>query len=125
MRAADALLRALGGDQIALVLPMPTETGSDSTQLGLTDPDIQQLTISPVVVRTLPAPNTGPRVRLEFLISASAVANAVDEEGADSAHALFDLALGIQHQADLFHIESVSTEYFAGMAYLYRVVAVE
>ena len=125
MRAADALLRVLGGDQIALVLPMPTETGSDSTQLGLTDPGIQQLTISPVVVRTLPAPNTGPRVRLEFLISASAVANAVDQEGADSAQALFDLALGIQHQADLFHIESVSTEYFAGMAYLYRVVAVE
>jgi hypothetical protein len=125
MRAADALLRALGGDQIALVLPMPTETGSDSTQLGLTDPGIQQLTISPVVVRTLPVPTTGPRARLEFLISASAVANAVDEEGADSAQALFDLALGIQHQADLFHIESVSTEYFAGMAYLYRVVAVE
>ena len=125
MRAADALLRALGGDQIALVLPMPTETGTDSTQLGLTDPGIQQLTISPVVVRTLPAPNTGPRMRLEFLISASAVANAVDQEGADSAQALFDLALGIQHQADLFHIESVSTEYFAGMAYLYRVVAVE
>jgi hypothetical protein len=125
MRAADALLRALGGDQIGLVLPMPTETGSDSSQLGLTDPGIQQLTISPVVIRTLPAPNTGPRVRLEFLISASAVANAVDEEGADSAQALFDLALGIQHQTDLFHIESVSTEYFAGTAYLYRVVAVE
>jgi hypothetical protein len=125
MRAADALLRTLGGDQIALVLPMPTETGSDSTQLGLTDAGIQQLMISPVVVRTLPAPNTGPRVRLEFLISASAVANAVDEEGADSAQALFDLALGIQHQAELFHIESVSTEYFAGTAYLYRLVAVE
>lgn len=125
MRAADALLRALGGDQIALVLPTPTETGTDSSQLGLTDSGIQQLPISPVVVRTLPAPNTGPRVRLEFLISASAVANAVDEEGADSAQALFDLVLGIQHQADLFHIESVSTEYFAGMAYLYRVVAVE
>jgi len=125
MRAADALLRALGGDQIGLVLPMPTETGSDSTQLGLTDPGIQQLTISPVVIRTLPEPNTGPRVRLEFLMSASAVASAVDEEGADSAQALFDLALGIQHQADLFYIESVSTEYFAGTAYLYRVVAVE
>ncbi len=125
LRAADALLRALGGDEIGLVLPLPTETGSDSTQLGLTDPGVQQLTISPVVVRTLPAPNGGPRVRLEFLISASAVANAVDEEGADSAEALFDLALGIQHQADLFHIESVSTEYFAGTAYLYRVVGVE
>ena len=125
MRAADALLRALGGDQIGLILPLPAEAGSDSTQLGLIGPGVQQLTISPVVVRTLPAPNTGPRVRLEFLISASAVATAVDEEGAGSAQSLFDLALGIQHQTDLFHIESVSTEYFAGTAYLYRVVAVE
>ncbi|HWF39779.1 MAG TPA: hypothetical protein VG322_14750 [Candidatus Acidoferrales bacterium] len=125
LRAADALLRVLGGNQIGLVLPLPTETGSDSTQLGLTDPGVQQLTISPVVVRTLPAPSTGPRVRMEFLISASAVASAVDAEGAASGEALFDLALGIQFQTDFFHIESVSTEYFAGTAYLYRVVAVE
>jgi hypothetical protein len=124
-RAADALLRTLGGDQIGLVLPMPTQTGSDSNQLGLTDPGVQQITISPVVVRTLPAPNTGPRVRLEFLISASAIDDAVHAEAADSAEALFDLALGIQHQTHLLHIESVSTELFAGTAYLYRVVAVE
>jgi len=124
MRAADALLRALGGDQIVLVLPQP-ESGSDSMQLGLTDPGVQQVMITPVVVRTLPAPTTGPRVRLEFLVSASAIANAVSAEGAASAEALFDLALGIQYQADLFHIESVSTDYFAGTAYLYRVVGVE
>jgi hypothetical protein len=125
MRAADALLRALGGDQISLVLPQPTETGSDSTQLGLTDPGVEQLMIFPVAVRTLKAPSSGPRMRVEFLISASAVASAVDAAGADSPQALFDLALGIQHQSDLFHIESVSTEYFASTAYLYRVVGVE
>jgi len=124
MRAADALLRALGGDQIGLVLPQP-ETGTDSMQLGLTDPGVQQVMITPVVVRTLPAPTTGPRVRLEFLISASAIASAVAAEGAASAEALFDVALGIQYQADLFHIESVSTDFFAGTAYLYRVIGVE
>lgn len=125
LRAADALLRALGGDQIALVLPLPTETGSDSSQLGLADPGVQQITLSPVAVRTHPAPATGPRVRLEFLISASAVASAMEAVGAASAEGLFDLALGIQFQADLFHVESVGTEYFAGTAYLYRVIAVE
>lgn len=124
MRAADALLRALGADQISLVLPLP-ESGTDSMQLGLSDPGVQQVTISPVAVRTLPAPTTGPRVRLEFLISASAIANAADAQGVSSAEALFDLALGIQYQADLFHVESVSTDYFAGTAYLYRVVGVE
>lgn len=124
MRAADALLRALGGDQIGLVLPLP-ESGTDSMQLGLTDPGVQQTIISPVVVRTLPAPATGPRVRLEFMISASAIASIVAAEGLESAEALFDAALGIQYQTDLFHVESVSTDYFAGTAYLYRVVGVE
>ena len=116
LRAADALLRALGGDQITVVLPVPAESGNDGTQLGLTDAGVQQLTIFPVAVRNLNVPTSGPRVRLEFLISASAVADAVEAEGAISGEALFDLALGIQYQADLFHIESVSTDYFAGTA---------
>jgi hypothetical protein len=125
MRAADALLRALGGDQIVLILPVPEQTGSDGLQLGLTDPGVQQVVVAPVAVRTLAAPKTGPRIRMEFLISGSAVASVVDAEGAGSAQGLFDLALGLQYQADLFHIESVSTEYFAGSAYLYRVIGVE
>ena len=37
----------------------------------------------------------------------------------------FEGVMGVVYDSDLFHIESVSTEYFAGMAYLYRVVAVE
>lgn len=125
LRAADAMLRALGGDQIELVLPLPTETSNASFQLGLADPGAQQVTISPVVVRNLAASGQGPRVRLEFLLSASAVADAVEAQGAVSAEALFDAALAIQYQADLFHIESMSTDYFAGVAYLYHVVAVE
>lgn len=119
------MLRALGGDQIGLVLPLPTETSNASFQLGLSDPGAQQVTLSPVVVRNLTASGTGPRVRLEFLLSASSVANAVEAQGADSAQALFDAALGIQYQTDLFHVESVSTDYFAGVAYLHHVVAVE
>jgi hypothetical protein len=124
-RAANAMLRALGGDEIALVLPLPAAVNDSSMQLGLSDPGVQQVTLSPAVVRSLAVPSSGPRRRLEFLISALAVATAVDDEGSFSADALFDTALGIQYQADIFHIESLSTDYFAGTAYLYRVVAVE
>jgi hypothetical protein len=125
LRATNALLRALGGDLVVLVLPLPTGTGGPSAELGLSDPGVQTLPLSPVVVRALPSPSSGPRRRLEFLLSASAVADAVEAEGADSADALFNLALGVQYQADLFHIESFSAEFFAGTAYLYRVIAVE
>lgn len=125
VRAADAMLRALGGDQIALILPQPTSPTDPGTQLGLSDPGVQQVPICPVVVRRLPTPNTGPVLKVEFLISASAMANAVESLGAASAEALFDLVLGIQYQADLFHIENVTTDYFAGCAYLYHVMAME
>lgn len=124
-RAADAMLRALGGDQIALVLPLPTAPTDPGTQLGLSDPGVQQVFISPVIVRRLPPPNTGPVQVVEFLVSASSVASAVEDQGLGSADALFDLALGIQYQADLFHVEHVSTDYFAGTAYLYHLMAVE
>jgi hypothetical protein len=124
MRAADAMLRALGGDEISLVLPLPS-SNDPNVQLGLEDPGMQQVAIFPVVVRSLAAPTSGPSRRLEFLLSASAVATAVEDVGAASADALFDSALGIQYQADLLHIASMVTEHFAGTAYLYRVVAVE
>lgn len=124
-RAADAMLRALGGDQIALVLPLPTALTDPGTQLGLSDPGVQQVFISPVIVRRLPPPNTGPVQVVEFLVSASSVASAVEDQGLASADELFDLALGIQYQADLFHVEHVSTDYFAGTPYLYHLMAVE
>jgi hypothetical protein len=53
------------------------------------------------------------------------VANAVAEQALPSAEALFDSALGIQLENSLFHIENMTAEYFAGVAYMYRVVAVE
>ena len=125
MRAADAMLRALGGDVVTLVLPLPSATSNLSYQIGVSDPGVQEAPISPVIVRTLPPTATGPAQRVEFLLSASAVVSTAQSQGLASAEALFNAALGIQYQGNLFHIESLSTDYFAGTAYLYRAIAVE
>ena len=125
VRAADAILQALGGIEIALVFPLVALPNDPSAQLGLVDPGVQQVTFSPVVVRSLNTPSTGPRRRLEFLISSSAVAAAVVSQNAASAEVLFESALGANYDSHLFHIEDVITEYFGGTAYLYRVTAVE
>lgn len=125
MRAADAMLRAMGGDEVNLVLPLPTETADSSFQLGLSDPGVQQIPISPVAVRSLPASASGPSRRLEFLLSAIAVAGAVQSQGAGSVDILFNGALGIEYQSTLFHIESSTTDYFGGMPYLYHLIAIE
>ncbi len=125
VRAADAMLRALGGDSIALIFPLVTMPNDPSAQLGLADPGVKQVLISPVVVRDLTTSGTGPRRKLEFLISGSAVAGELASLNVASAADMFEGALGILYDNDMFHIETVVPEYFAGTAYLYRVQAVE
>jgi hypothetical protein len=124
-RAADAMLRALGGGEITLVLPLPTSSNGLASEIGLSDPGVQQLPLFPVAARNLPTPASGPTQRVEFLLSASAVAVAAQSQGAESAQALLDAALGIVHLGKMFHIESTSADCFAGIVYLFRLIGVE
>jgi hypothetical protein len=125
VRAADAMLRALGGDGVSMLFPLVTMPNDPSAQLGLADPGVEEVIFSPVVVRTLVTPTTGPRRRLEFLLSGAAVAAELTSRNVASAEDLFNGALGLLYDNELFHIENFTTEYFAGTAYLYRVLAVE
>jgi hypothetical protein len=125
VRAADALLKALGGDTVSLVLPA-TATASDAAgQLGLVDPGVQEVLISPVVTRALVTGNLGPRRRIEFTLPASAIADQLPGLGMGTAEELFGVVLALNYGGDLFHIETVVPENFAGTAYFYVVTAVE
>jgi hypothetical protein len=125
VRAANAMLSALGGDQVTLLLPA-TATASDAAgQLGLVDPGVRNVIITPVVTNNLPTGNSGPTRRIEFTLPASAIEMQLPTLGMASAEALFDAALALQYDGDLFHIEAVVTENFAGTAYFYIVTAVE
>ena len=76
-QATDAMLQTLGGDEVSVVFPLVSLPNDPSAQLGMADPGVQQVVFSPVVVRSLVTPATGPRRRLEFLISGTAVARAI------------------------------------------------
>jgi hypothetical protein len=125
VRAADAMLHTLGGGEVILLFPLLQMPNDPSVQLGLVDPGVQQVPFSPVVIRTLVTPSTGPRRRLEFLISSTAVNAALASQNIATAEALFANSLGVMFDNDLFHIEGVATEYFAGTPYLYKLTAVE
>jgi hypothetical protein len=125
VRAADAMLRSLGGREISLLFPLMTLPNDPGAQLGMVDPGVEEVKLSPVVVRNLPTATTGPRRRLEFLVAAAAVGAVLSSRNVVSAQVFFESALGVVHGGDLFHIEGIATEYFAGTAYLYRVAAVE
>ena len=123
VRAADAMLRSLGGQELSLLFPMVTFPEDPAAQLGLADPGVEEVQLAPVVIRNLRAESRGTRVRFEFLVPASVVWSKVEERHVSSPEALFELALGIAHDGRLLRIEKFDTEWFAGIAYLYRVTA--
>jgi len=125
VRAADAMLKALGAESVCLLLPATAMAGDAAGQLGLVDPGVQEIVISPVVVRALSTGNVGPRRRLEFTLPASAIADQLPRLGMKEADDLFNAVLGLNYGSDVFHIETVVPESFAGTACFYVVTAVE
>lgn len=119
LRAADALLRALGPSEVVLILPVPMQqTNSD---LGLAAPAVEQLSLSPAVVRKIGS-STTTRTQLEVMLSASTVAAQAESRNFDPASALFDSALGVLHGGKLLRIESVGWDSFSDTPYLYRIM---
>jgi hypothetical protein len=125
VRAANAMLAALGGDQVSLLLPAAALASDSAGQLGLVDPGVQEVMISPVVARPLPMTNQGPIRRVEFTLPASALEAQLPGLGMGSVENLFGAVMGLMYDGDLFHVEAVVTENFAGTAYFYVVTAVE
>lgn len=123
LRAADAMLRAVGGCEISLVFPLVTLPNDPSAQLGLVDPGVQQVALAPAVARSL-KPSTEDRRRLEFLISGAAVAAALPAQNLASGEDFFAASLGISFGGDMLHILDVIPEYCGSTPYLYKVTAV-
>lgn len=123
-RAADALVRALGGTEVVLLFAAAGMPPDAVAELGLVDPGVVQAPIAPVIVLELTTETNGPRRRIELLVGRSAVAQQVSQRNVASADVLFETALGVVYRGEIFHIEGFVAERFDGLAYLYRVVAV-
>ena len=124
IRAADSLLRSLGGTCISLRIPSPLLSGGTPTEIGLAPPLYQDITLAPAVLRSLT--NSKPalaRARYEILISASAVQKQIELNNFDSADDFFASSLGLVYQGDLLRVENVARDDFAGSPYLYRITA--
>lgn len=122
-RAADAMVRALGGLQITLRIADPS-TGDTNSQLGLTPPVSEDVQISPALVRTIaPSPNGGKRI--EVTLSAKAVKPIADQYGVDDVPTWLLTAEGILFYGKLMHIDTVISDHLGGMDYLYHIMATE
>ena len=117
------MLQTMGGTGVILLFPAASLPGDGVSQLGLVDPGVVQAVISPVVVRELTTENSGPRRRIELLAGQAAMAEQVSQRNVASADVLFETALGLVYDGEVFHIQGVVVERLAGVAYLYRVAA--
>lgn len=119
MRAADAFLQALGPSEVILVLPVPMEQAN--SDLGLASPLVEQLSLSPAVVRKIGSA-TAAGTQMEVMLPASIVNAQAASRNFDPPNALFDAALGMLHGGKLLRIEGVAWDSFADTPYLYRIM---
>lgn len=124
-RAADAMLQAMGAQQITLLFAGAGVAGDAAWELGLVDPGVEQVVVGPVAVRRLPTSNAGPRQRLEILVGRGAIEDELSLRNVPSGQALLESVLGVVYGGEMFHVEGVVAEQFAGQDYLYRVVVIE
>ncbi len=119
-RAADTLLRSLGGFSVALQIPS-VASGGDAAQIGITPQNYEQLPLGPALFRRVRTPMLeGEPEKFELAISASAVETQVGALQLNSADALFAQAAGVAVNGKLFLIEAITAPEAFGQAYLYR-----
>ena len=95
-RAADVLLRAMGGRRVMLRMPAPAVPADPTEQLGLATPQFQDIPLAPCVYRKARATLAeGKPAKSELLVSASAIERIVGSLAYASASVLFANAVGI------------------------------
>jgi hypothetical protein len=123
VRAADALLRGVGGRSVMLRIPAPASAGDVIEQLGLATPQFQDVELAPVVFRSARATVAeGKAARWELLVSSAAVEALSGSLGYGAAESMFGAALGVLIDGVLMTIESATASEVGGKAYLYRLV---
>jgi hypothetical protein len=133
VRAADTLLRGVGGRKVLLRMPAPAVAGNDGEQLGVATPGFQDLPLWPVVFRRVRATMTpatalevgaaaGKATQFELLLSATAVSGLVASLGYASGAVLFQDAFGVLVDAALLEVESATWSEVDGVPYLYRLL---
>jgi hypothetical protein len=125
VRAADVLLRAMGGRSVRLRMPAPAVPADPTEQLGLATPEFQDLALAPVVCRKARAAvSDGKAAQWELLVSATAVEGVLGSLAYASASVLFANACGVltDEGAELLEILSATQEPVIGRPYVYRLL---
>ena len=121
-RAADAMVRALGGAAVSLRFASGAPQGLER-ELGLTATTYQELELAPVVLRSMRRKEA--REGVELLVSSHALDTLMPACGVANGMELLKRVQAIVSNGRVFVVTGVSAESFAGLEYMYRLTAVE
>jgi hypothetical protein len=120
-RAADALLRTVGGKTVKLRVPAPATPGDVTEQLGLAAPEFQDVPLALGVFRKARAAGAvGEAARSEVIVSATSVLELVGSLGYESVAVMFEAVAGVLVDERLLFIERCTASQVGGEIYCYR-----
>lgn len=119
-RAANAMIKALGGATVRLRIASAAADGLES-ELGITATTCQEIEVSPVVVRNLDAKNG--REQIEVLMSSNTLDLMIPASGIANGMEFLNKVQAILCDERIYIVTRVSAERFAGVEYMYRLKA--
>jgi len=122
-RMADSMMRTLGACEVSLRIAEPS-SGDTNSQLGLTTPTVEDVPLSPALVRVASAPHE-IKTRYEVQLSTASVQQAVSMYHVDDVGTWLLTALALIYGDKVLHIDSVLVDQSAGADYLYHILASE
>lgn len=113
MRAAEAMLRALGGTEVKLRCATGAPDDPQGRQLGLKAPAVEDIPVSPAVVR----PSGSD---FELLLAPTSITQYIQDR-ALTAEQFFGAVMAVLHAGQELRVRSLVGDCFAGDVYLYRI----
>ncbi len=122
-RAGNCLVRTLGGTQVSLRIAEPS-SGDTNNQLGITTPTVEDVPLSPVLVRGVSATHD-PNSRYEIILSRSSLCEAIKMYNVTDVGDWLVTSAGLVYGDTLLHVDQILIDRYAGSEYLYHVYASE
>jgi hypothetical protein len=122
-RAASSMVRSLGPTLVSLRIAEPSK-GDLGNQLGITNPTVEDVPLSPALVRGVSAAHE-PAPKYEVVLSVASLQQAIENYKVTDVVSWLLTSVAMVYGDKLLHVDSVNVERHAGSEYLYRVSATQ
>lgn len=123
-RAAETLLRTMGAASVQFLFPVAGSATGDGAQIGLAQPQMEEVTVAPVLVHALQCLGEF-KEQFELVIAASTLSQLSEQRGGGDVSGLLLRVAAVRWGGRSYRVTKTIAELFAGSEYLYRLQVME